>query len=147
MEKDDVLYGLEGWEELEPDLEEAIYRAVDGVVYPGETDFNEVTKEFKWPLKFRVFKRVDISGEEWIKGTADQILCHVMDNLNENYGSPDWDTEFHPTKRMVEAAEAFTRVVSDEYVPWACEPTGEAIEVSQERARKIWEGDEEHNDG
>ena len=63
------------------------------------------------------------------------MLNKVLDDLDCDYGNPDEDST-KPTEAMWEAALAFARVVVAEYVPWACEPTGEVVEYTREQAKE-----------
>lgn len=57
-------------------------------------------------------------------------LEHVLEYLDEEFGSPFDSNWTEPTERMKEAEKAFLQVIKEEYVSWACEPvTSETINV------------------
>ena len=62
-------------------------------------------------------------------------MNEVLDNLGCVYGNPD-AVPTKPTEAMREAVFTFARVVVAEYVPWACEPTGEVVEYTREQAKE-----------
>ena len=55
-------------------------------------------------------------------------LKYVLEGLDEEYGSPDSDTE--PTEKMVDAEKTFIDVVLSEYKVWTVKPTGESVTVN-----------------
>lgn len=66
--------------------------------------------------------------------TAEALDC-VIDELDQECGNPNGscdDTEI--TEGMRTAALTFAQAVLQEYIPWACEPTGEVISWTREMA-------------
>jgi hypothetical protein len=120
VSRDDKLYGLEHWEALRDDIEEVID---DVIAYAGGAD------DVDWPIKVHVFRRKDVKG--FVDVVARQATENALELLDEEHADPDGDAT-EPTQAMKEAAAAFAKVVCDEYVPWACEPTGEVIEYTRE---------------
>lgn len=59
---------------------------------------------------------------------AQRVLDLVLDDLSEELGSPYGDPP-EVTQEMREAADAFVKLVADQYEPWACELSGEEVEV------------------
>lgn len=126
MKKTDILYGLEGWERLEPSLEEAVERFKD-----------EAGEDLKWPIRISVFRRVDVGGESMAVDIADDILEWWIDNLLADYGGGEQNSGDVETEKMRNAALAFGRAVVEDYVPWACEETGEVCEVYEDHVERV----------
>ena len=133
MKKDDILYGLEGWETLEDDPEVVLERVFDEACI-GIESFDEIADRLDWPIRVLEYKRMGLP-EGSAEGIAEDVLNKVLDDLDCEYGNPDEDYTTS-TEAMREAAFAFARVVVAEYVPWACEPTGEVIEYTREQAKE-----------
>lgn len=127
MNKTDTLYGTEDQERLDESVEEVIQDLLDGL------DEGETAK-IGWPIKVIVYRRVDLSKQ--VVRLADIVLADLLERLDEDNSDPDGDgTE--PTATMRQAARQFVSAVLAEYVPWACEPTGEVIEVTREQAKEM----------
>jgi hypothetical protein len=120
VSRDDKLYGLEHEEVFRCGIGEVVERAIENAGGEGEVD---------WPVNVRVFRRMDV--KRLASMIATDALDHVLETLDEEHADPDGDAT-KPTQAMKDAAAAFAKVVCDEYVPWACEPTGEVIEYTRE---------------
>jgi hypothetical protein len=57
--------------------------------------------------------------------------------LDEEYSDPDGDYT-KPTERMKVVARVFVDAVLNDYQAWACEPTGEVVEITWEDAWRVW---------
>ncbi len=132
--KDDALYGCETDEQLQESVEAVVEARFD------ETDgpFDNAAENIEWPLKVYVYRRKTVSEQDKAF-SASRALEGVLDDLDEDYGYDAGDST-EPTEAMLEAARMFVEAVCREYVPWACERTGEVIDVSREEARKMVEG-------
>lgn len=109
------LYGLEGWERLETEIEDVIERVLE--------EYDPVPER----VSIHVFRRMDVTRH--VDSIASNALEITLENLDEEYGDPGGDPT-EPTQTMSEAALAFARAVVQEYKVWTCEPTGEVIERS-----------------
>jgi hypothetical protein len=125
MTKQDKLYGLDLWERLMTDMDDAIEEVVESC---GGAD------EVEWPVRLLVFRRMDVTGQA--RCIAMRALEDALERLDEEHADPDGDAT-EPTPTMKAAAYAFAKIITDEYVSWACEPTGEVIEYT----REMWEKD------
>jgi hypothetical protein len=133
MSEPTQFYGLDGWESLEPDLESALTRILEDAVAVVDEPFDVATKDFKWPIKIDVYRLMKVDKHS--KVLVDRVLEMTLEPLDEEYGDPGGDST-EPTPEMRAAAEAFVQVVLDQYTPWACETTGEVIEITREEAEK-----------
>jgi len=138
VNKDDVMYGQDGWELLEHDPDMALGRILEEACGMEDKDFNATADRIEWPIRILVFKRMDTGGEGRAQHIAEYVLEMALDNLDQDYGG---DEITEKTQAMKDAALRFGRVVVAEYVPWNCEPSGEVIEYTREQVRKLEEGD------
>ena len=134
MNKNDTLYGLEDQERLDLDPDDVIDRVIDDAASFAGESFDAIAERLDWPLKVKVYKRMSLGGVDLTLTIATTALERTLDDLDENYGDPDGDYS-DPTEAMKSAARAFARAVLADYVPWACEPTGEVIEYTREQVR------------
>lgn len=133
MKKDVVFYGIEGWERLESSAEEVVERMLDESCERVGEDFDAIADRLNWPIPIRVFKRMDIEGMATCIGET--ALERALEDLDEQYSDPSGDYST-PTEAMKKAAQTFGRAVIADYVPWACQPTGEVIQYTREEARE-----------
>lgn len=125
---DERMYGMEGWEHLEGDVEGVMERlAEEACRRAGESD-EEIADRIEWPVRVKEFRRMTLPRAESI---AEDVLNEVLERLDEEYGDPDGDYT-SPTDSMRQMAEAFARSVLCQYTPWCCEPTGNEILVTRE---------------
>ena len=122
--KQDKFYGLDGWERLKTDMDDAIEEVVESC---GGVD------EVEWPVQLLVFRPMDV--QRLACYVAKRALDDVLEYLDEEHSDPDGDAT-EPTSAMKAAADAFAKVVTDEYVSWSCEPTGEVVEYTREMREK-----------
>ena len=59
--------------------------------------------------------------------TADIVLDHILERLDEEYGGDD---STDPSEKMKEAALAFAKVIREEYMPWVMKKTGKSVEIN-----------------
>ncbi len=130
------LYGLEHWEKLETTTEDVIERVLEDYGDPLDDELDRIN----WPIVIQVYKRMDVKHHA--DKIAELVLEVALERLDEEYSDPDQDGT-KPTPMMLEAARAFAEVVTEDYVTWACEPTGEKITVTLEQAKKMFEPTEE----
>lgn len=132
--KDDALYGCETDEQLQESVEAVVEAWFD------ETDgpFDNAAENIEWPLKVYVYRRKTVSEQDKALN-AGRVLARILDDLDDEYGDPDGD-HTESTPGMMEAAKAFVEAVCREYAPWACERTGEVVQVTRGEARKMVEG-------
>lgn len=127
------LYGAADAPEDRPlgtDLWEVVLDHLDGL--PGYETWGDCLDRYPWPMRVIVHRRAQPPSAEAV---AERVLDHVLDWLDEEYGDPDpYSDKIDATPAMLEAARTFARVLLSEYLVWACEPTGEIIEVSREDA-------------
>ena len=136
MKKDDILYGLEGWETLEDDPDVVLERIFDEVCVEVGEPFDVIADRLDWPIQVFEYKRMGLP-EGLAEDITGDVLNKVLDDLDCDYGNPDEDST-KPTEAMREAALAFAKIVVAEYVPWTCEPTGEIDEYTREQAKGVF---------
>lgn len=117
-------YGYKGQESLYTDPEEVVVDLMENEDY---SDF---------PIKVYVFKPMSITSD--VEKFSKYILDEMIDSLDDQYGDPEDSSG--PTENMKKASLAFAKVIVDEFQVWACEPTGEVIEYSEEAAVLIYGG-------
>ena len=104
---EEVLWGREHQEEVDgSDIHESIERALDDYLVDA------LPKE----VILKAYHRMPIDPEDV---DPDGILENAIERLQEEYGGPDWEDPV-PTKKMKEAAEAFAKVIAEEFSPWMC---------------------------
>lgn len=141
-EEPEKLYGLDGWETLEDSVEAVVERVFEGFdLAVGESDEScaATADRMEWPMKVNTFKRMTV-GEEETNALARRALDNMLDDLGDEYGDPDGD-DTEATESMKAAALAFAKTVVDGFVPWACNATGDVIEVTREQAMAMVQGD------
>lgn len=124
---DEVLYGLEDDEFLEDDVDEVVRRVVADNIDSPEC--------IEWPVKVLEFRRMKVS-ESHKKSLSKSVLDSVLESLDEDYADENGDYT-KPTDPMQLAARKFVDEVVRHYTVWNCEPTGEVVEVTRERAKEI----------
>ena|SRR3990167_4767121 len=106
---DDCLWGLDESERIHcTGFDEALEEARDAHYETGDSG-----PKTELILAWRRMK-VDVPSHD--------VLEHVLEILEEEYGDPYGDYVPETTRTMTEAAEAFAAVIEREYKPWACEP-------------------------
>jgi len=90
--------------------------------------------QIEWPIRVYAYRRMRVS-ETQARHIATRALDDVLERLDEEYGDPDGECPC-PTPAMIAAAELFVAAVVSEYVPHACEQTGEVIEITREQAER-----------
>ena len=115
MTQNAILYGIEGQEHLDCDLDDLIERLV-------EIGHNE------WPVEVLEFRRTDVKRHA--KRLAYLALDEMLEALDEEHMDPDGNPT-EPTESMKAAARVFAQAVVAEYVSWNCEPTGNVIKVEK----------------
>lgn len=134
MNKDERLYGLRDDEAVQGTVRDVIERLVGDAVEKVGEPLAATLDRIEWPVVVQVFRRMDVSRDA--QSIADNALECALELLDEEHSDPDGDAT-EPTAEMRKAAEAFAAVVVAEYVSWACEPTGERIEVTREQAKEM----------
>jgi len=135
MKKDDLCYGLDGWECLEMDPDAAVERVLENACCKVGEGFDVMADRIEWPIRILVFKRRDIGGEACAKIIAERAIGGALENLDEEYSNPDGDYT-DATEGMEAAALAFGRAVVAEYVSWTCEPNGDVIEYTRDQIER-----------
>lgn len=135
MTPDDKCYGLDSQERLDMEAEEVIKRLIDDACLKAGEPFDAIAARLTWPIKVIVFRRMSVLGLSSI--IADRALENALELLDEKHADPDGDAT-EPTSRMIEAAAAFGKAVTEDYVSWACESTGVVIEFTLEQAREMF---------
>jgi hypothetical protein len=130
---DERMYGLDGWDTLEDDLDDVVDRAVEDACETAWEGAERIMGRMQWPLRVWVYRRMPLPTPERL---AERILTTALNSLDEEYGDPDGRAP-EPTPAMQEPAMACAKVILAEYKPWACEPTGEFIEITQAEAQKM----------
>jgi hypothetical protein len=123
-------YGIDDPDMLQDDAEDAVINYI-------ECDLEDVSlDDITWPLVVDVYEPMKIPA-----GTIDRLahktLGMIIDELDEEYADHDTTDSTMPTPPMIAAAKAFAAAVVAEYVPWACEKTGEKIEYTREMAELL----------
>lgn len=135
MNKNDIFYGLETDEQLMLSVEEAIDNVFNygDLAEPGK-ELDELMDNAQWPIRVLKFRRVKLT--RLIPILAAKLAEVALEVIDEEHGDPDGNPA-EPSQRMKDAALEFAKVMVEEYTPWACEPTGEVIEVTREMAKEI----------
>lgn len=118
-------WGMDGWESLESDIEDAVKRYVGDAC---ETALVEMVEKAEWPAVFNEHKHAK-------KPDAARVLERVLENLDEDLGNPDGDAT-EPTPKMLAAMQT----ILDEYTVWNCEETGKTVTVTKEEALAMLKG-------
>lgn len=134
MVDEQKLYGLEDQERLDDELRDVIERAVEDACEVVGEGTDVIISRMLWPLRVLVYRHAELASPEELGRIA---LDALLERLDEKYGNEDECGPDKPTDAMVAAATALGESVREEYVPWACEPTGEVIEVTEEQAREM----------
>lgn len=140
MNPNDKLYGLDDQEQLDTDPEDVIEQLVDDACQQVGEPFDVIAARLTWPIKVCVFRRMDV--KKYADRIAERALEDAIETLDEEHGD-EGGNPTTPTERMKEAATAFGKAVVEDYVSWACEPTGEVVEVTLEEAREMFAEEKE----
>lgn len=140
--KDDLLYGFEGDEVLTAtDPADVVTDWLANGAAIGKEDFERFADTIKWPLRIHEYKRGELR-EGTAVDLAEQALEDALEWLDDTYRGAGYSLPTtEPTELMKEAAKAFGERVVKDYVPWACEPTGEVIEYTRDQVREITEAE------
>jgi hypothetical protein len=136
MNKNYLFYGLRDDERLEMDPDMVVERVLENAVESVGEGNDAVFARIEWPIQVHVFRRMDIGGERYAQEIATNAIESVLESLDETYFDPDGYGRTSPTEGMKAAALAFGRAVVADYVPFACEPTGEVIEYTREQVER-----------
>lgn len=139
MSNDDILYGLEDAEQLDHDPEDIIEKLLDDCCEKAGESFDAIADRIEWPVKIYEYRRIKI-GDNDAERIGRRALDNALDQLDEDYTDPEGNGTV-ATEKMKAAAITFGKAIIAEYVPWACERTGEVTEVTREEA-KAMEGEE-----
>lgn len=135
MKKDDLCYGVKDQEVLDASPDDTVDNVLfDACEKVGE-GFDAMADRVSWPIRIRVFRRMDIGGDVRSHSIAARIIEDVLGDLDSDYGNHDSD-HTEPTDQIKTTALEFGRAVVADYIPWACEPTGEVIEYTREQAKR-----------
>lgn len=137
MPKDAQLYGLQDQEDLNTDIESVVERVLDNACEVVGESFVAGAARINWPLCVYVYRRMTLPSPEKM---AEWAIDAILEPLDGEYGDPDGGRT-KPTQAMNVAALALAKAVAAEYVPWACEPTGEVIEITEDEAIDMCGGD------
>jgi len=138
MKKDDLAFGLDGWERLEMDADSALERIMEEYCATIGEDFDAVADRITWPIHIQVFKRQDVGGEGCAQTLARRAIEGALENLDEEHGDYDGDPS-DPTEGMKAAALAFGRAVVDDYVPWIMKSNGDVVVYTREQVQALEE--------
>ena len=130
MKKNEIMYGEYSQEFLDSSIDDVVERVLDNNVTKAGESFDETADNIEWPIKVYVFKRMEMDAG-WAKHIADVALETALESLDDTYGQID--EGYDASDKMKEAAKAFGEVMASDYVPWACEKTGEVIEVTRNK--------------
>lgn len=130
----DILFGLDGQETLDSSTEEVLETAVDNHCENQGESFEVIVERVPWPVRVYEFRRMDV--KKYTSRLAGVALDAVLEWLDEEHSDPD-GSPADPTPEMRAAAEAFATVVTDRYVCWACEKTGEFRDYTREETRQM----------
>jgi hypothetical protein len=133
MKRDDLLYGLEHQEHLEQSIEDVISGVIEDHCEKVGESFEVIAERVPWPVGVRVFKRMGIPSADHL---AKRVLGDTLETLDEEHSDPDGDPT-EPTQAMRDAALVFAKAIASEYVPWACQPTGDTVSVTREQAKEM----------
>lgn len=128
-----IYYGLKDWERLETDPDSVVERILEDACHEVGESFDAIASRIEWPIRILVYKQQDIGGDTKAELIAIDALESTLESLDETYGDPEGEPT-QATVAMEKAALAFGRAVVAEYEPWLCDPTGEVIEYTRERA-------------
>jgi hypothetical protein len=139
MKQDDIMYGLEGAETLDTEIDEVLERLLDDMCDKTGESFDAIANRIEWPVIVHEYKRMDAS--HGVHRIAERALEDAMERLDEEYGDPEGEST-EPTDKMRSAAQAFAEAIIAEYVPWTCETNGKTHTITREQAREIVEPEE-----
>lgn len=132
--KNDRMYGLNNWEDLEWDVEAVIERViVDACETEAEESFDAIASRITWPIRVKVYKRMDLPSTERLAGWA---IDAIFEGLDGEYANPYEDSSL-TSEAIKAAALALGEAFRADYSQWACEVTGEVIEVTREQAKEL----------
>lgn len=129
-----IYYGLVDGERLETDPDSVVERILEDACNEVGESFDSIASRIEWPIKILVYKPKDIGGEAKAELIAIDAIAEALERLDEEYGDPEGDDTI-ATVEMEAAALAFGRAIVAGYEPWLCDPTGEVIEYTRERAK------------
>lgn len=103
------------------DRDECIRDYLDGMLDP---QCNVLERLPKTVTVFSAVRGVLPADEPYLE----HVLESILESLDEEYGSPHEYSK--PTPKMIEAGEAFLKVIRAEYIVWSCSIVGkEEVEV------------------
>ena len=132
MKKNDELYGLKDQETLDADPDEVVQDVLENACAKAGESFDAIADRITWPLRVFVYRRRQVGDADRL---AQRVLECMLEELDCEYADPGGDATV-PTSAMRSASLALANAVVADYVSWACEPTGEVIEYTRERARR-----------
>ena len=128
------LYGLADDKRLSEAMVDIVKRVLDDACEKAGESFDVIADRIEWPIKINVFRRKVISDKEKAF-IAEDLLDRLLERLDEENSDPDGDNT-EPTAPMKDAAKTFVEAVVSGYFVWACEPTGQVIEISRGQAKE-----------
>lgn len=132
---DEVLYGLDGEELLDDDLDDIVSRILENYSQRPKESFEVLADRIPWPVKVLEFRRMKVSDTAK-NSLARSTLESLIEQLDEDHAGPDGNIA-NPTAPMQLAARRFVDEVVRHYKVWNCEPTGEVVEITREKAKEI----------
>ena len=127
------LYGWSDSEQLLSDPDQVVWDYIDNT--KCDKTWHEWAMHQQWPKRVSVFRRMD--PKKHADKLAASVLEDLLERLDEEYSDPDGDYT-KPTERMKVVARVFVDAVLNDYQAWACEPTGEVVEITWEDAWRVW---------
>lgn len=134
MTKGDLFYGLDSQERLDSDPDDTVDGVLENACEKVGEGFDAIADRIKWPIRVLVYRRMNVL-ESRASRLAGRVLEYVLEDLDDDFADSE-GTATDPTQPMNDAATAFVNAVVSEYIPFACEPTGEVIEYTREQAGK-----------
>jgi hypothetical protein len=136
MKQNEILFGTEGQEWLDTDLDSVVDRLIDESFQRVGESFDETADRMKWPLVVHEFKRMDVTG--LAPHIANRALEEALETLDEEHSDPGGDPT-KPTDKMKLAAIVFADAVVADYVSWSCVITGKTHEISRDEAKRMFD--------
>ena len=123
------------------EVEDAIERYLDDAWEPGKTKSMRQLIADLCPITVKAYNPMKISNR-WPESMAERFLEDMEENLGEEYGNPDGDTEFwseHQRTEIQKELEAVLAKAAAGAEVWACEDVAKR-EYSEEEVLEIMDG-------
>ena len=111
--------------------DERLYDTPEEAIATAYENGWEITK---FPFPVFEFRRMDPT--KFIYATVSAALENILCSLDEEFADMDGNPT-EPTLTMLHATDNLASVIAHDYVPYNCEPTGNATLWPEEEFRKV----------